>query len=48
MCRWNAYSGQPILVAELRYRTEHGLVDQARQANRPTTCAPPCSSRTSA
>ena len=33
MCRWNAYSGQPILVAELLYRTEHGLVDQARQAN---------------
>jgi glutamine amidotransferase len=33
MCRWNAYSGQPILVAELLYRTAHGLVDQARQAN---------------
>ncbi|UUY02663.1 class II glutamine amidotransferase [Svornostia abyssi] len=33
MCRWNAYFGQPILVSELLYRTQHGLVAQARQAN---------------
>lgn len=33
MCRWNAYFGQPILLEEPLYRTEHGLVAQARQAN---------------
>ncbi|MBJ7329078.1 MAG: class II glutamine amidotransferase [Solirubrobacteraceae bacterium] len=33
MCRWNAYYGQSILVEELLYRTEHGLIAQSRQAN---------------
>lgn len=33
MCRWNAYFGRPILVEELLYRTQHGLVAQSRQAN---------------
>ena len=29
MCRWNAYSGQPIALDELLFRTEHGLIDQS-------------------
>lgn len=29
MCRWNAFYGQPILIDELLYRTEHGLIDQS-------------------
>jgi predicted glutamine amidotransferase len=29
MCRWNAYFGQPLLVDELLFRTEHGLIDQS-------------------
>lgn len=33
MCRWNAYFGQPVLLEEPLYRTEHGLIAQARQAN---------------
>jgi predicted glutamine amidotransferase len=33
MCRWNAYVGQPILVEELLYRTQHGLIAQSRQAS---------------
>ena len=32
MCRWNAYYGQPIVIDELLYRTEHGLIDQALHA----------------
>jgi predicted glutamine amidotransferase len=32
MCRWNAYFGQPILIDELLYRTEHGLIDQSLHA----------------
>lgn len=29
MCRWNAYIGQPLLLEELLFRTEHGLIDQS-------------------
>jgi predicted glutamine amidotransferase len=29
VCRWNAWFGQPILLDELLYRTEHGLIDQS-------------------
>jgi len=32
MCRWNAYFGQPIVIDELLYRTEHGLIDQSLHA----------------
>ena len=29
MCRWNAYVGQPLLLGELLFRTEHGLIDES-------------------
>jgi predicted glutamine amidotransferase len=29
MCRWNAYFGQPLLIDELLYRPQHGLIDQS-------------------
>lgn len=29
MCRWNAYIGQPLVIAELLYRTKHGLIDES-------------------
>jgi predicted glutamine amidotransferase len=29
MCRWNAWFGQPLLIEELLYNTEHGLIDQS-------------------
>src|SRR4051794_7120280 len=29
MCRWNAFFGQPLLIEELLYRTQHGLIDQS-------------------
>jgi predicted glutamine amidotransferase len=29
VCRWNAYIGQPLVMAELLYRTEHGLIDES-------------------
>jgi predicted glutamine amidotransferase len=32
MCRWNAWFGQPIVIDELLYRTEHGLIDQSLHA----------------
>ncbi len=32
MCRWNAYFGQPVVIDELLYRTQHGLIDQSRHA----------------
>jgi hypothetical protein len=28
-CRWNAYTGQPLLLDELLFRTQHGLIDQS-------------------
>jgi predicted glutamine amidotransferase len=32
MCRWNAYFGHPLLIDELLFRTEHGLIDQSLHA----------------
>jgi glutamine amidotransferase len=32
MCRWNAYYGQPLVIDELLYRTQHGLIDQSLHA----------------
>src|SRR6266511_1257224 len=32
MCRWNAYFGQPLVIDELLYRMDHGLIDQSRHA----------------
>src|SRR4051794_41920422 len=29
MCRWMAWSGQSVLMDELLFKTEHGLVDQS-------------------
>lgn len=29
MCRWMAWHGQPLLIEELLFKTEHGLVDQS-------------------
>jgi glutamine amidotransferase len=29
MCRWNAYFGQPLLLEELLFRTQHGLIDES-------------------
>jgi predicted glutamine amidotransferase len=29
VCRWNAYFGQPVLIDELLFRTEHSLIDQS-------------------
>jgi predicted glutamine amidotransferase len=29
VCRWNAYIGEPLLIDELLYRTEHGLIDES-------------------
>ena len=29
MCRWMAWHGQPVLIDELLFKTQHGLVDQS-------------------
>ena len=29
MCRWNAYFGQPVMIDELLFRTQHSLIDQS-------------------
>jgi predicted glutamine amidotransferase len=29
MCRWMAWSGQPILIEELLFKPKHGLIDQS-------------------
>jgi predicted glutamine amidotransferase len=29
MCRWMAWSGQPLVIEELLFKPEHGLVDQS-------------------
>ena len=29
MCRWNAYFGQPLLIEELLFNTDHSLIDQS-------------------
>jgi glutamine amidotransferase len=32
MCRWMAWRGQPLLMDELLYKTQHGLIDQSLHA----------------
>ena len=32
MCRWMAWLGQPVLIEELLFKTEHGIVDQSLHA----------------
>src|SRR4051794_32556279 len=32
MCRWMAWLGQPVLIEELLFKTQHGIVDQALHA----------------
>ena len=29
MCRWMAWTGQPVLLEELLFKTQHGLIDQS-------------------
>ena len=29
MCRWMAWLGQPVLIEELLFNTQHGIVDQS-------------------
>ena len=29
VCRWNAYFGQPVMIDELLFKTQHGLIDQS-------------------
>lgn len=33
MCRWMAYSGEPILAEDLLFRPEHSLIDQSLHAH---------------
>ena len=28
MCRWMAYSGEPIIADDLLFRPEHSIIDQ--------------------
>ena len=32
MCRWMAWLGQPVLIEELLFKTQHGIVDQSLHA----------------
>jgi predicted glutamine amidotransferase len=32
MCRWMAWFGQPVLIEELMFNTQHGIVDQSLHA----------------
>jgi predicted glutamine amidotransferase len=32
MCRWMAWHGQPVLIEELLFKTQHGIVDQSLHA----------------
>jgi glutamine amidotransferase len=32
MCRWMAWLGQPVLIDELLFKTQHGIVDQSLRA----------------
>jgi len=32
MCRWMAWLGQPVLIEELVFNTQHGIVDQSLEA----------------
>ena len=33
MCRWLAYSGAPILLDEVLFKTDHSLIDQSLHAS---------------
>ena len=37
MCRWLAYSGKPVRLAEVIFETEHSLIDQSLSSNNPAT-----------
>lgn len=37
MCRWLAYSGSPILLEDVLFKTDHSLIDQSLRAADPTT-----------
>jgi len=39
MCRWLAYSGAPILLDEVRFKTHHSLIDQSLRASDITSTA---------
>src|SRR3982750_3216183 len=32
MCRWMAWFGQPVLIEELLFKSQHGIVDQSLHA----------------
>ena len=36
MCRWLAYSGAPILLDEVLFKTDHSLIDQSLHASDPS------------
>ena len=36
MCRWLAYSGAPVLLDEVLFKTEHSLIDQSLHASKST------------
>ena len=42
MCRWIAWHGQPVLMEELLFEAEHGIVDQSleRMGAEPTNGDP--------
>src|SRR3954454_10152063 len=33
MCRWMAWTGQPVLMDELLFKTQHGIVAQSLEAH---------------
>lgn len=37
MCRWLAYSGAPVLLDEVLFKTDHSLIDQSLHASDTTT-----------
>ena len=37
MCRWLAYSGAPILLDEVLFKTDHSLIDQSLHASDPSS-----------
>ena len=37
MCRWLAYSGDPVFLDELLFKPEHSLIEQSRSSYASTT-----------
>jgi predicted glutamine amidotransferase len=37
MCRWLAYSGEPVFLDELLFKPEHSLIEQSRSSHSSTT-----------